>query len=96
MPQYPVELPDPNAPGSPDSITIMEDDVPRTYIKVWDPETEEFVYLPEDEVPLASMLPQTGDSFKKDVWRITFILSLLSTTVLLCLKVLESRRKREE
>lgn len=92
VPQYPVELPDPNAPGSPDSITIMEDDVPRTYIKVWDPETEEFVYLPEDEVPLASMLPQTGDPFKEDVWRIMFIFSLISTAVLLCLNIMEKRR----
>ena len=96
VPQYLTELPDPNAPGSPDSVTIMEDDVPRTYIKVWNPETEEFVYLPEDEVPLSSMLPKTGDPFKRDLWRMMFILSLISTAVLLCLKKIENRREREE
>ncbi len=96
VPQYLTELPDPNVPGSPDSVTIMEDDVPRTYIKVWNPETEEFVYLPEDEVPLSSMLPKTGDPFKRDLWRMMFILSLISTAVLLCLKKIENRREREE
>ena len=96
VPQYLTELPDPNVPGSPDSVTIMEDDVPRTYIKVWNPETEEFVYLPEDEVPLSSMLPKTGDPFKRDLWRMMFILSLISTAVLLCLKKIENQREREE
>lgn len=54
-------LPDPNEPGAPDEVTIIQDDVPLTYIKVQDPETEEYVYLPEDEVPMASV-PKTGDN----------------------------------
>lgn len=55
-------LPDPNDPDSPDTVTIFDGDVPRTYIKMWDPELEEWVYVPEDEIPLANMTsPQTGD-----------------------------------
>ena len=54
-------LPDPNDPDSPDEVTIEEDGVPKTYIKVWDPEQEEFVYILDDEVPLAERnSPQTG------------------------------------
>jgi hypothetical protein len=35
----------------------MEDNVPQTYIKTWDPENEEYVYLPEEPAPLASFIP---------------------------------------
>ncbi len=52
---YPGEEPDPNEPDSPEEITIMEEDVPQTYIKTWDPENEEYVYLPEEPIPLAPM-----------------------------------------
>lgn len=56
------QLPDPNDPDSPDVITIFDGDVPLTFVKVWDPEIGEFVYIPEDEVPLGDMTsPQTGD-----------------------------------
>lgn len=51
-------LPDPNDPDSPDTITIEEDGVPLTFIKVWDPEIEEFVYIPEDDVPLSNAEPE--------------------------------------
>lgn len=55
------QLPDPNDPDSPEEITIEEDGVPKTYIKVWDPEEEEFIYILDDEVPLANRnSPQTG------------------------------------
>ena len=54
---YPGEEPDPNEPDSPEEITIMEDDVPQSYIKTWDPENEEYVYLPEEPTPLAPMTP---------------------------------------
>ena len=59
--ELPTELPDPNDPDSPDRITILEDGVPRTYVKVWDPDKLEWVYIPEEEVPLWGMVPQTGD-----------------------------------
>ena len=96
MPPYPTELPDPNDPNSPDTVTIMEDDVPRTYIKVWDPETEEYIYLPEDEVPRAAMLPKTGDHSGKGLWKVMFILSLISSAVLFWLKRMEERREENK
>ena len=66
-----TELPDPNTPGSPERVTIIDENgVPRTYIKVWDDENEEWVYLPEDELPLAMMdgTPQTGDKARPMLW----------------------------
>lgn len=54
----PTKLPYPVTADSPDEITILEDGVPTTYVKMWDPETEEFIYIPEDEVPLTSAEPE--------------------------------------
>ena len=54
---YPGEEPDPNEPDSPEEITIVEEDVPQTYIKTWDPENEEYVYIPEEPTPLAPITP---------------------------------------
>ena len=53
-PLYPT-LPDPNDPNSPDEVTIWEDDVPITYIKVWDPVIDEWVYIPEGDIPKISL-----------------------------------------
>ncbi len=62
----PPELPDPNEPDSPDEVTIYDGDTPTTYFRVQDPETEEYVYVPEEDVPLAVMyddeVPKTGDN----------------------------------
>ncbi len=58
------ELPDPNDPDSPQRVTIMEEGVPTTYVKVWDPEQEAFLYIPEGEVPLFG-LPGMGQSERK-------------------------------
>lgn len=60
-PELPTELPDPNDPDSPDKITIIENGVPRTYVKVWDPQINEWIYIPEEEVPLWGS-PPTGDN----------------------------------
>lgn len=54
----PTKLPYPVTADSPDEITILEDGVPTTYVKMWDPEMEEFIYIPEDEVPLTSAEPE--------------------------------------
>ena len=54
-------LPDPSDPDSPEEVTIIEDGVPKTYKKLWDPVTEEWDYILEDEVPLGTV-PRTGDS----------------------------------
>lgn len=75
-PAYPEELPDPNDPESPERITILENGVPRTYLKMWDPEKEEFMYIPEDEIPLAFMLPPTGDRSRRIIWAMVCGLSL--------------------
>lgn len=71
IPVYPTELPDPNDPNSPDEITIWEDGVPKTYIKMWDPILEEYVYIPEEDVPMGDA-PRTGD----DASTATFVLLL--------------------
>lgn len=75
-PTAPGGLPDPQDPNSPETITIWEDGVPRTYRKVWDPETGTFVYLPEDEIPLSGKdLPKTGDRSGSVLWLTLFFLS---------------------
>lgn len=70
-PDTPI-LPDPNLPGSPERITIMDGGVPKTYIKVWNPTTEEYVYLEEDDVPLTGLndpsLPRTSDNTNFFLW----------------------------
>ncbi len=68
-PELPTELPDPNDPDSPDKITIMEDGVPKTYVKVWDPRIDEWVYIPEEDVPLWGF-PLTGDNSHLGLWLI--------------------------
>lgn len=88
-PERPTQLPDPNAPNSPDRITIWEDDVPRTYIKSWDPEKETWVYIPEEDVPLWNALPQTGD------WSMSKFCAMLTAVSLCGLIALAARyRKR--
>lgn len=64
----PRALPDPNDADSPDKITIIDDEgVPKTYIKVADPDEEgEFVYILDDDVPLAA--PETADASTILVW----------------------------
>ena len=90
-PGYPTELPDPNDPNSPDEITIWEDGVPTTYRKVWDPETEQWVYLPEDEIPLDNG-PRTGDSSKTALWALLCAGSLGAAGFLLA----DSARKKKK
>ncbi len=88
-PEQPTDLtvlPDPNAPGSPARVTMIGDDgVPLTYVKMWDPENEEWVYLPEDEVPLALMdgTPQTGDGARPALWGALCTTSLAAGWLLL-------------
>ncbi len=83
-PGYPTELPDPNDPDSPDEITIWEDGVPKTYIKVWDPENEEWIYVPENEVPLWG--PRTGDTSLRELWTVLSVLSLSGLAALKFMK----------
>lgn len=64
-PDVPVltEFPDPNDPDSPERFIIVEDGVPKAYVKRWDPEKEEFVYIYDGDVPLFG-LPRMGDAAK--------------------------------
>ena len=85
------ELPDPNEPDSPDTVTIYEDDVPTTYVKVQDPESEEFMYIPEDDIPLYGFeTPETGDTARTALWAALSGASLLGAAVLL-----PKKRKKE-
>ena len=77
-PGYPTELPDPNDPNSPDRITIWENGVPKTYVKVWNPETGTWQYILEEEVPLGWQdLPKTGDKSRNILWMTLFIGSIV-------------------
>ena len=66
--EYPSELPDPNNPDSPNTITILVNGVPTTYFKYWDPELKEYVYLLEDQIPLAYRLPDAGEDSQRLLW----------------------------
>lgn len=68
VPELPTELPDPNDPNSPEKITIWEDGVPKTYVKVWDSAKLEWIYIPEEEVPLWGNSPGTGDENRLGFW----------------------------
>lgn len=99
---YPGETPNPNEPDSPDEILIMEDDVPQSYIKTWDPENEEYVYLPEEPTPLAPMeqtpiplarldtTPKTNDPTRPWFWLSLCIASVLG------IGLLKPRKKNDE
>lgn len=88
-PEKPEKLPDPNDPDSPDEITIWEDGVPKTYVKVWDPEKEEWTYIPEEEVPKWKGEPQTGDGSRTALWAALVAVSLCG------LAVLDRRRRKQ-
>lgn len=82
-PAYPPELPDPNDPDSPEVITIEEEGVPKTYVKVWNPETEEWEYIDEEEVPLWSAVPETGEGSDPIFWAALAAISLGSLSALI-------------
>lgn len=95
--EYPTELPDPNDPDSPDVITILEDGVPKTYKKIWDPETEEWMYILDDEIPLANMdfpleTPATGDDSRTGLW---LLLNGLSFSGLAAIFLTKLRRNKD-
>ncbi len=83
VPDRPTRLPDPNDPHAPDTITIWDEDVPTTYVRVWDPEEEEWVWIPEDEVPLwFAEVPQTGELRSRVFWTVLTAASLLGAAAL--------------
>ena len=56
-PEYPTQLPDPNSPDAPDRVIVLVDDTPVPFVRWWDPESEEWVYIPEEDLPLIGMDP---------------------------------------
>ena len=90
IPDLPTELPDPNDPDSPDRITILEDGVPKTYVKVWDFDNQEWIYIPEEEVPLWKTSPQTADGNIPGFW---FVLAAGSAGGIILLRS-TSKKKR--
>ena len=57
-------------------VTIEEEGVPKTYVKVWNPETEEWEYIEEGEVPLWSAVPATGERSGLAFWAVLAVVSL--------------------
>lgn len=89
------DLPDPNDPDSPDTVTIWDDDVPRTYVKVWDPEDEEWEWIPEEDVPLMSLnIPDTGDTNAVVRWGLLTLAALAGVVVLFFTELRAKRRDK--
>lgn len=50
-------------------MTIWDDDVPRTFKKIWDEELEEYVWMEDEDVPLGNWdIPETGDPHHPALW----------------------------
>ena len=80
-----------------ESLTIWEDDVPKTYIKVWNEETEEFEYILDEEIPLANREPEletpaTGDARLTGLWLLVNVLSLTGLAAVYFLKIHKKKR----
>ena len=70
------EVPEAVTIDSPDTVIILDEEVPQAYVKTQDPVTEDYVYIPEEDVPLASIgTPQTGDATGNH-WMMLFMMSL--------------------
>ncbi len=93
LPEYPTELPDPNDPDSPDRITIVKEGVPLTYVKVWDPVTQKWAYILDEDVPTYG-LPKTGNSGQKMVFYFLTFAGALGSTVIV--RRIQDRRKKED
>ena len=95
-PSYPKDNPpDPNDPKSPPTITIIDENgVPRgNYKKQMKSDgTEEYVLI-DDVVPLARMLPNTGDDFANRYYMGGF--ALMMGGLFLVLQDLRRRRKED-
>ncbi len=76
-------MPNPNDQGGPNKVTFEG----KTYVKVWDEELEEWVYLPEEEVPLSGQeVPQTGDESKLWLWGLLSLAALAGLAFVLLKK----------
>ncbi len=91
IPELP-ELPDPNDPDSPDRVIIVEEGVPKTYVKMWDPEQQMFVYIPEEDVPLFG-LPKMGVRGRDALCRVMW-LAILGIVAEWLFQIVRKRRSR--
>lgn len=59
-------LPDPNEPTAPETVTVCDEDIPTTYIRVPAPDEDAYIYIPTEEIPLTEAqpdpVPATGDA----------------------------------
>ena len=62
-------------------------------MKVWDPENEVWIYIPEEDVPLWNKVPQTGDESRTELWA---ALAAASLCGLAGLTLLAKKRKTGE
>ena len=69
--------------------------MPTTYKKVWDPEEEEWVYVPEEDVPTTDLsipdVPNTGDASRLALW---MTLALCSAGVLWVTRKLRGQQNK--
>ncbi len=56
--------------------------MPKTYVKVWDPENEAWIYIPEEDVPLWNKVPKTGDGSRTELWAALAAASLCGAAAL--------------
>ena len=58
-------------------ITIWEDGVPKTYVKTWDPVTQQWTYILDTDTPLdRMMLPKTGGRTRSGMMALLCLASL--------------------
>ncbi len=74
----PTELPDPNDPNSPDTVTVFKDGIPQIYSKTWNAELNRWEYILEGSNTSAqSTAVQTGDNNHMGLW-LALIIGALS------------------
>lgn len=78
-------LPDAELPEMPEQITLFENGVPRGYRRVWNPDTQQWEWIPEDEIPLTG-LAKTGDDSHPMLWIALFLGSIVGIVTLVVLR----------
>lgn len=80
-------LPDAALPQMPEEITLFENGVPRGYRRVWNPDTQQWEWIPEDEVPLTTVgLAKAGDDSHPMLWLALFAASAIGIVALVILR----------
>ena len=66
--------------------------MPKTYVKMWDPEQQMFVYIPEEDVPLFG-LPKMGVRGRDALCRVMW-LAILGIVAEWLFQIVRKRRSR--